>query len=110
MVAVSLAAVTYTVLLLTTVTEEDVRSWIATDLSIGSEKLEVIAFCERKGMEHSGNYEPELHYEKSHQISASIQKNHAYLNWFDGGVYVVFFFDANDRLTHYDVHEAFTFL
>jgi len=110
LVALSVVAISLGVFLLiwiTSISEDKVRSWIAADLPLGSTKEEVIAFCERRGMTHSGYYKPELYYAKSRSISASIPIRDF---WIKSGVYVTFQFDENDRLVGYDVRTVHTFL
>lgn len=92
------------------VNDKEVTSWIESDLPIGSSKEKVISFCEKKGMEHSAFYKPELYYDKDHSISASIKKKWNYFLLVEGGVYVVFYFDGNNKLVRYKVDEAYTFL
>ena len=53
-----LGAVAVEVVRLSSVTESDVKSWIASELPIGTSKANVVAFCERHGLTHSANYKP----------------------------------------------------
>jgi hypothetical protein len=91
------------------VNAKKVTAWIESEIPTGSTKEEVIRFCVRKGMEHSAFYKPEIYYDKNHTISASIKMKWL-LSLLDGGVYVVFYFDENNKLVRYTVNEAYTFL
>ncbi|MFC1771940.1 hypothetical protein ACFL3A_01155 [Pseudomonadota bacterium] len=90
------------------VTEREVTSWIEADIPIGATKDEVIAFCEKRNIDHSAYYRPELNYEKTRTISASVKSKYTFL--LESGVYITFEFDGSDRLESYEVDEVFTFL
>ena len=90
------------------VSESDVRSWISSDLPVGSAKSKVVAFCDQRGFMHSADYQPDLYYNKTKSFNASIPTRKAWP--LEGGVYVMFQFDNDDKLVSYTVSEAYTFL
>jgi hypothetical protein len=90
------------------VTEREVSSWIEADIPVGVTKDEVIAFLEKRNIDHSAYYRPELNYEKTRTISASVKSKYTFL--VESGVYITFEFDGSDRLESYEVQEVFTFL
>lgn len=90
------------------VTESDVKLWIASELPIGSPKANVVAFCERHGLTHSATYLPDLYYNKTKSFNASVPTHKAWP--LEGGIYVVFQFDSEDKLRQYTTSEQYTFL
>ena len=92
----------------TSVTEQEVYSWIEADIPLGSTKDEVIAFCEDRSISHSAYYKSGQYYEKNRTISASVKNKFSFV--VQSGVYINFEFDESDKLISYDAERIFTFL
>lgn len=88
-------------------TVAQVESQIKTEIPIGSTKAQVIAFLDAHGYDHSANYKPELYYNRTKTINASVPKK-SYGVLTEGKIYITLVFDNKDKLASYKVEEVFT--
>jgi hypothetical protein len=84
-----------------------IESQIKKEIPIGSTKAQVVAYLDSHGYEHSANYKPELYYNKTKTINASVPKK-SYGILTEGKIHLTLAFDNNDKLASYKVEEILT--
>jgi len=84
-----------------------IESQIKKGIPIGSTKDQVVTFLDSRGYEHSANYKPELYYNKTKTINASVPKK-SYGILTEGKIHITLVFDNNDKLASYKIEEILT--
>lgn len=88
-------------------TVSQIESQIKKEIPTGSTKAQVVAFLDSHGYEHSANYKPELYYNKTKTINASVPKK-SYGILTEGKIHITLVFDNDNKLANYKVEEILT--
>jgi hypothetical protein len=84
-----------------------IESQIKKEIPVGSTKAQAVTFLDSHGYKHSANYKPELYYNKTKTINASVPKK-SYGILTEGKIHLTLAFDNNDKLASYKVEEILT--